>query len=793
MFTQGASLRQRSRSRHNLLGLIKPGSTSSPATGIVGVQPLPLASAGGHEQRNSSSISLSTTTPRTTSPDTQPGSTASEAPSLQRFPMLAAKAAAAFEAAVRKAKGGSSKTGAAVAGSSSSSSSFSSAATGKGHRFYQGRHTGQTHGSLSRSMVPNGDKVKKDRSPEEEEGSSRPWAAPRGRTFELVRNQEELRTDEVKSRHRGEEEEGDALDMLYQHVRKVASSGGLSGSTACGIAEMDHGHDADRRALAVPDQGSDDDEDEGAFYLNAPRDEDLTSASNLAGQDDVRAVGVTAGLISMGLATGAREGGEVKTEVGCRLSEVMVDDDDEEDGDEDDDLDSLDNFSDEDEFEFDAMSVSSVLTSVGSDDETGSPNSRPPSTSFSGVGLVSAGVKRRVSKLSRQSNASAHSRERIFGARRMRPSSGYSRMSVVEGSSTFEPSQEDIRRLSQLQLEGEDVVMVGGNGQDRPPSQDVSQKCYVFVNESMAFAGPPGTLPPVAGAPPATPSARTIRLCLAARRKSSMGIYTPEALAATRAAFIVAQSADVKSTSDEDPHPLPPLPASTTSTNLAKGQTAMTTAPTTTAAAVTPAANPTLSIQIPSLPSTATAISAEPIAQMHQIPGCFHVLFVGTLRCEDTMLNGVAKEEEEDAKENGDERTPELSPSSTASLPNGEVLVKNEGDAPAITFDGQQQSVFACSCGKFFMNISNLKIHHRTHLDKPFICEYCDRRFLRKHDLRRHAQTHSANAPIFKCEVCLTTFTRADALNRHVKGKRCRGPPQSNFVSVAGGSTEVLS
>ncbi|KAJ1547479.1 hypothetical protein HK405_005735, partial [Cladochytrium tenue] len=44
--------------------------------------------------------------------------------------------------------------------------------------------------------------------------------------------------------------------------------------------------------------------------------------------------------------------------------------------------------------------------------------------------------------------------------------------------------------------------------------------------------------------------------------------------------------------------------------------------------------------------------------------------------------------------------------------------------------------------------------------EKPFLCSVCQRRFLRKHDLRRHALIHSEGGPpTARCEVCLKTFT----------------------------------
>ena len=58
--------------------------------------------------------------------------------------------------------------------------------------------------------------------------------------------------------------------------------------------------------------------------------------------------------------------------------------------------------------------------------------------------------------------------------------------------------------------------------------------------------------------------------------------------------------------------------------------------------------------------------------------------------------------------------------------------------------------------------------------ETTFSCLKCDRKFLRKQDLRRHKQTHQEN---FKnkycCSVCGTKFSRSDALFRHSKVKRC--------------------
>ncbi|KAI8826943.1 uncharacterized protein EV422DRAFT_490651 [Fimicolochytrium jonesii] len=88
---------------------------------------------------------------------------------------------------------------------------------------------------------------------------------------------------------------------------------------------------------------------------------------------------------------------------------------------------------------------------------------------------------------------------------------------------------------------------------------------------------------------------------------------------------------------------------------------------------------------------------------------------------------------------------------------------------------------FKCTCGKLFKKLYNLKNHYQSHFnptpEKPFVCEVCQRGFMRKHDLKRHATTHMETFTPFACDVCHTTFTRLDALHRHVNGNRCKGSP----------------
>ncbi|KAJ3103366.1 hypothetical protein HDU97_010204 [Phlyctochytrium planicorne] len=58
---------------------------------------------------------------------------------------------------------------------------------------------------------------------------------------------------------------------------------------------------------------------------------------------------------------------------------------------------------------------------------------------------------------------------------------------------------------------------------------------------------------------------------------------------------------------------------------------------------------------------------------------------------------------------------------------------------------------------------------------KPFVCELegCGKRFLRKHDMRRHLRSH--DGPKITCDICLKTFARRDGLIRHMRrNEMCR-------------------
>ncbi|CAH0393875.1 unnamed protein product [Bemisia tabaci] len=78
-------------------------------------------------------------------------------------------------------------------------------------------------------------------------------------------------------------------------------------------------------------------------------------------------------------------------------------------------------------------------------------------------------------------------------------------------------------------------------------------------------------------------------------------------------------------------------------------------------------------------------------------------------------------------------------------------------------------------CGKALSTVGNLTVHKLIHkapiFDKPFPCEYCDKRFRHNSSLKEHIRIHTGEKP-HGCDMCGQSFRARATLAKHKLSKK---------------------
>ncbi|KAL6091026.1 hypothetical protein STEG23_028414 [Scotinomys teguina] len=90
----------------------------------------------------------------------------------------------------------------------------------------------------------------------------------------------------------------------------------------------------------------------------------------------------------------------------------------------------------------------------------------------------------------------------------------------------------------------------------------------------------------------------------------------------------------------------------------------------------------------------------------------------------------------------------------------------------------------AVSVGKAFVCHRHLRVHERTHIEKPYECIQCGKAFACHKSLQRHERTHTGEKP-YECNQCDKAFAWHKSLQRHERTHTGEKPYECNQCDKA--------
>uniref|UniRef100_A0A3P9KEY8 Zinc finger and BTB domain containing 48 n=1 Tax=Oryzias latipes TaxID=8090 RepID=A0A3P9KEY8_ORYLA len=139
----------------------------------------------------------------------------------------------------------------------------------------------------------------------------------------------------------------------------------------------------------------------------------------------------------------------------------------------------------------------------------------------------------------------------------------------------------------------------------------------------------------------------------------------------------------------------------------------------------------------------------------------------------DTHRNGEDDEDAEDfecvAVDTDEEYAPVSEPTPSAQLVAKNPKAESKTSVDAVEDDSRTDSVSCATCHKSFKSKYYLKVHNRRHTgEKPFTCQKCDKKYLRKESLFLHETRGCPIEQKHSCLLCPSSFDTKAELCSHI-------------------------